>query len=789
MEMYESAMSLSDQNDSELAEGIIHFATECNLLSPETRIHPAYNDLQGDDFRLLKIMQGKAGSDIYCHLKQFQIHTVPSYTALSYTWGSRYGLHEIFVNGFLLLVPTNLWRFLKQARELGGDLSSWFWVDMLSINQRNISEKSVQVSMIHGIFSRARGIVVWLGPSYRGSDAAMRVLARPATYWLDPKRRRQLWASTAGPAVKELCFRAYWYRLWVFQELRVAHQKRLMCGSKTAPWDGYEALMLLSYDYCVPRLDHEVVSVANSPSMRMVQLVTKSVTVDITLWNLIESTAGLRCADVRDKAYALLGVADTGHTGIDPDYTEPVPTLLNKLLHKLHRLASPESLEEAFAQCNHVEDVLGVQRGSIFIMEGQRGAYDAPSEETQYQFQFGEKITLWWAIFYGHTCLQKLIWWEWEYKNLGSRGYVLDAVRMDVSIPVSLLERCQRDTDNRHEFQPSITARRHWSVFDNKSIRCQQDLQLFHLNRCEPEAVLVRNHIARSARTDDEANVTHLLLDYCARSAITVYPFFAHPAEPYALGQAGSLARFCCVETLQLFLKYGLYPVRRADNGIPEILRRAIRRSISSDGLSHLDLAQLRASRERCEVTLETILSDETSETEHGQLGGLAALLIAIMIKFRYLQIGRPSMWAPLTFATSRGQVRTVQLGVSLTEENHLLGTIDENGPVHFPAPSRKPDEAALGFAEKQTVLLHTGEEIIRISNAATSLFQPEFQVQMEQEAHVLARHYEDAYRLVPLRLRNDFRIDVLPVSLSLEPDWETALTDRASTANYLAKW
>jgi hypothetical protein len=118
----------------------------------------------------------------------------------------------------------------------------------------------------------------------------------------------------------------------------------------------------------ISQLDDKTEVVANSPAMRMRNLNIESV--DAVLWSLVQGTRHLRCFDIRDKIYALLGVATKGHESVEPDYSLPVPSLLNKLLHEIWSDSPPETLEEAAEGCAKVEDVFGVKRGTMFIMQG-----------------------------------------------------------------------------------------------------------------------------------------------------------------------------------------------------------------------------------------------------------------------------------------------------------------------------------------------------------------------------------------------------------------------------------
>lgn len=238
----------SDDVSLSADEALTQIETECGLLSsaPQWDAHPAYTDLDDDYIRLLKILPARKDQPIGCVIRVVSLREKPSYTALSYTWGSQHGVIEILINDHPLLVPKNLWRFLYHARDIGGDLTDWLWIDMLCINQADLPERGHQVNLLPVTFKTARRVNVWLGPAYRGSNAAMAVLSKlsgdiPCARWSLRK-----WAGNTGHAMESLCWRAYWRRLWVYQELRLARDIRLMCGHKLATWQQFESMMQFS---------------------------------------------------------------------------------------------------------------------------------------------------------------------------------------------------------------------------------------------------------------------------------------------------------------------------------------------------------------------------------------------------------------------------------------------------------------------------------------------------------------------------------------------------------------
>lgn len=364
-----------------LDEPVTQIETESHLLSlqPNATAHPAYCHLDSHCIRLLKISPGEPGSSICIDIEPVSLPNAPEYTAISYAWGSAHASWEIKVNGSKFLVPKNLMRFLEQARSSGGMVSSWLWIDMLSIDQTNSPERAEQVIMMPQIFLQAVRVVVWLGPAYRNSDAAIHAFARPRRYWSSKRRRLQVWASSAGQGVQALCQRPYWQRLWVFQELQMAEERHLMCGSKIVSWDSFEKSILLADDASeTHRLDDRTEVIKGSPAMKMIEL-TK-IPGGSTLWSFIKRTKHLRCADVRDRAYALLAVTARAQSKTEveiiPDYDVPIPAFLNLILRKVYDLFPPKNLEEAQQQCEEVEKVLAVPPGTIYNLENKQGLYE-----------------------------------------------------------------------------------------------------------------------------------------------------------------------------------------------------------------------------------------------------------------------------------------------------------------------------------------------------------------------------------------------------------------------------
>ena len=109
----------------------------------------------------------------------------------------------------------------------------WFWIDAICINQDDTTERAHQVRLMAGIYRTAFDVLVWLGPAYENSDIAMAELESHQGDWRAV--RKATWTLALGG----LCSRSYWRRLWVLQELKLAKEKRIMCGTKIIAWKSF----------------------------------------------------------------------------------------------------------------------------------------------------------------------------------------------------------------------------------------------------------------------------------------------------------------------------------------------------------------------------------------------------------------------------------------------------------------------------------------------------------------------------------------------------------------------
>jgi hypothetical protein len=142
-------------------------------------------------------------------------------------------------------VTPNLLAALQQLRlnqGKNGESKRKLWIDAICINKSNKSEKSQQVMLMKDIYANASNVLIWTGKADNLSDIAFDTLERFAaddgtpdgstTYRdiLDTVEERRA-------AIQLFIERSYFSRVWVIQEVVVARNATVLCGSLSVTFD------------------------------------------------------------------------------------------------------------------------------------------------------------------------------------------------------------------------------------------------------------------------------------------------------------------------------------------------------------------------------------------------------------------------------------------------------------------------------------------------------------------------------------------------------------------------
>ncbi|KAK5704676.1 hypothetical protein LTR17_021678 [Elasticomyces elasticus] len=271
------------------------------------------------------------------------------YHALSYAWGPIHsdGSHlteYVFIDDLGHRVTKHLNQGLKRIREhwRGSNKDSTnprqaLWCDALSIDQRNLVERSHQVALMGRIYASAQSSLVWLGESHRlygllsRNKTERRPTARESSIDMRRSGEQQWRASRDDLSLREIGqAHTYFHRRWVVQELLLQDNREVFAGrnvlalqTKEGPDD---SALLPSPDAGA----HET----SSGTRYTLSLLKRIIDDELKhkpslLQNLIHHYLA-DCSDPRDRIYALLAVSYDDH-GVRPDYRKSVEQVYTEL--------------------------------------------------------------------------------------------------------------------------------------------------------------------------------------------------------------------------------------------------------------------------------------------------------------------------------------------------------------------------------------------------------------------------------------------------------------------------
>jgi hypothetical protein len=119
-------------------------------------------DLQVPSIRTIRIIEALSPEGyIQCEVRHASV--VTAYLCLSYVWGREEEGRWILMNERCFWVRNNLWYFLQSARRKPHIRNEWLWIDALSIDQANNTERNHQVQQMGRIFKGVLRVISWFG--------------------------------------------------------------------------------------------------------------------------------------------------------------------------------------------------------------------------------------------------------------------------------------------------------------------------------------------------------------------------------------------------------------------------------------------------------------------------------------------------------------------------------------------------------------------------------------------------------------------------------------------------
>ncbi|KAK5397175.1 hypothetical protein LTR07_001482 [Exophiala xenobiotica] len=314
--------------------------------------------------RVIDLACGAGDDPLSCTLLNIALEQVAGiYIALSYAWGGQDLTETIVCNGFAVRITKNLHSALRRLRQPQRVIA--IWCDALCIKQGNdpasLLERSQQIPLMDRIFSSALLVVIDLGDddgsldqAVEGINAIVRTpLERRARCHLEAEPQRFLelpeFTHPMWLALDNLMSRPWFQRIWCVQEAVLARDIRVTFGRYCLT---FEALVCAACVYLV--VSHVAARTyqnrwSRSRSATAVECliatnekrrarISHPDNYRVSLCDLIRSTMSQHSTDIRDRVYALYGMAGRQIAADLPvSYSESVDELSRRVSDYLLR--------------------------------------------------------------------------------------------------------------------------------------------------------------------------------------------------------------------------------------------------------------------------------------------------------------------------------------------------------------------------------------------------------------------------------------------------------------------
>ena len=193
--------------------------------------------------RLVHLLAGDPEEPIACSIIHHDLDHLPQYRAVSYSWIGNSSHDSISCGRHRLSVQRNACQLLKRLRKR--DESTALWIDAICINQADSMEQSSQVEMMDRIYSSAETVIMWVGEEDETTprlatfieliERLVDGIESPHARYTNgrglPWRLAPEWTH-----LNSFLDRPWFTRTWVLQEVSLAQNCILRCGSYSWPW-------------------------------------------------------------------------------------------------------------------------------------------------------------------------------------------------------------------------------------------------------------------------------------------------------------------------------------------------------------------------------------------------------------------------------------------------------------------------------------------------------------------------------------------------------------------------
>ncbi|KAK1759054.1 heterokaryon incompatibility protein-domain-containing protein [Echria macrotheca] len=249
-----------------------------------------YSSLGGIESRLVRVLvldpATSTHAPIKCRLVTVPHSALPRYEAVSYTWDNQKRTQAIHCDGARLPVTPNVESAMRHLRR------SYFprrlWIDSVCIDQDNPAEKIAQLPKMDTVYRSAKRVIVWLGEGTPDTDQAIftlkwtlplyrlglnlpfcRYMAKHllARFRTDFQKLLDHTGSDVAPlkekgsslyGLHKLVHHSWFRRIWTLQEISMAKNATVQCGSRTVPWSAFSNMLTFEGTWMQTRVPYPI---------------------------------------------------------------------------------------------------------------------------------------------------------------------------------------------------------------------------------------------------------------------------------------------------------------------------------------------------------------------------------------------------------------------------------------------------------------------------------------------------------------------------------------------------
>jgi hypothetical protein len=308
------------------------------LFSSQTKPSSSWEPLPDSKqwIRILSLECGETDDQLIGSLTSADIHSGVQYEATSYSVGKTEKSHQILIRKGDQLRPlaitASLFHMLRRLRSKTG--TRRLWIDAISIDQTNASERGDQIMIMHKIYTKTQRVLIYLGEPEDTTFAAVDLMARiyQAVHNSPPEldSRPLMWLrhhNLPDPRepwgwepLKDFFCREWFHRKWTIQECILPPRTTFHCGNWEADWNFMNKLVTAIYNQGLAVIDHTTYSKVECRDRLQQGLAQFHAVAEIRnayrsghtfqLMEVVHRFQISRATDLRDHLFALLGLAN-----------------------------------------------------------------------------------------------------------------------------------------------------------------------------------------------------------------------------------------------------------------------------------------------------------------------------------------------------------------------------------------------------------------------------------------------------------------------------------------------